>query len=182
MVHAFGRDGGSRGSPDDQPKVTLRDSKPSDDPELRRLWRELMDLHVSLDSRFALAQNADQAFVTYAETARSRDDYRVRVAVAEGRLVGFSISCILPNSPVYRSRWIGYINDLCVTAAYRRRGIGELLVKDAVEWLRSNGADSVEVYVARQNEGAQRFWRRIGGRDYLDRLSIELPPDRDGDG
>lgn len=147
---------------------------------LLRLWRELMDLHVSLDPRFSLADQADQAFLSYAETARARDDYRIRVAETQvpgtgnHQVVGFAVSCILPNSPVYKTRWIGYINDISVTASMRGRGIGELLVDDAIWWLRRNGADSIEVYVARCNEGAQKFWRRVGGRDYLDRLSIDL--------
>jgi ribosomal protein S18 acetylase RimI-like enzyme len=87
--------------------------------------------------------------------------------------VGFAVCCILPNSPVYRARWIGYINDLCVTERMRGRGIGEFLVRDSVKWLKDSGADSIEVYVAHKNDGAQRFWRRVGGRDYLDRMSID---------
>jgi diamine N-acetyltransferase len=177
IVHAWDRDTGRPREIHkriDPGAVTLRNVRDSDFESLRSLWRELMDLHVAIDPRFALSENADQRFYNYLETARSRDDYRVRLAIVEDRPAGFAISCVLPNSPVYRARWIGYINDLCVTSTMRRRGIGELLVNDAVEWLRGNGAESVEVYVARYNEGAQRFWRRIGGRDYLERLSLDL--------
>lgn len=160
-------------------KVRLRDAHAGDDADMQRLWRELMELHVDVDPRFDLSENADEAFLSYADTARNRDDYRVRLAEVDGDTVGFSISCILPNSPVYRTRWIGYINDLCVTSTMRRRGIGELLVNDAYHWLKDNGADTVEVYVARLNEGAQRFWRSVGGREYLDRMSIEPPGSQD---
>src|SRR5262245_4699698 len=103
-----------------------------------------MELHVALDPRFALAESADEAFLAYAETARSRDDYRIRVAEVGKQVVGFAVSCILPNSPVYRARWIGYVNDISVTASMRGKGIGEQLVEDAVWWLRRNGADSIE--------------------------------------
>ena len=175
-VHAWDRDAGrprelKRRDPG---KVVLRGPRDSDFEALRSLWRELMDLHVQLDPRFTLSDNADQRFFNYLETARSRDDYRVRLAVVNDQPVGFAISCVLPNSPVYKARWIGYVNDLCVTASMRKRGIGELLVEDAVAWLRANGAETVEVYVAHYNEGAQRFWRRIGGREYLERLSLDL--------
>lgn len=158
----------------DAQRVILRAARDTDFEPLRRLWRELMDLHVRLDPRFTLSEAADQRFYGYLETARARDDYRVRVAVVDDEVVGFAISCVLPNSPVYRARWIGYINDLCVTESMRKRGIGERLVRDSVEWLRANGAETVEVYVAHLNEGAQRFWRRVGGREYLERLSLDL--------
>ncbi len=154
--------------------IVLRDAREDDFDALLALWRELMDLHVELDDRFDLSDNADQRFFNYVDTAQSRDDYRVRLAVHREEIVGFAIACVLPNSPVYRARWIGYINDLCVTASMRRRGVGELLVHDAVAWLRQCGAESVEVYVAHHNAVAQRFWRRIGGTEYLERLSLDL--------
>ncbi|MEE2901262.1 MAG: GNAT family N-acetyltransferase [Myxococcota bacterium] len=154
--------------------VVLRDGRSSDAKALGGLWRELMDYHESIDDRFALAHNADQAFQSYLDNARKSDDYLVRVAEVDGECVGFTISCILPNSPAYRTRWVGYINDICVTDRFRGRGIGEALVKDAVKWLRTHGAESVEVYVSRANPGAQKFWRRVGGRDYLDRLTVDI--------
>lgn len=154
--------------------VLLRSAEDQDFDALLGLWRELMDLHVELDPRFALSDNADQRFFSYLDTARAREDYRVRLAEQDDRIIGFAISCVLPNSPVYRARWIGYINDLCVTASMRRQGVGEILVQDAVDWLRACGAESVEVYVAHHNQVARRFWRRIGGREYLERLSIDL--------
>ena len=154
--------------------IVLRDAQASDSAALGKLWRELMDLHSEIDDRFALADNADHAFQGYLENARKSDDYLVRVADLDGYCVGFTISCILPNSPAYRTRWVGYINDICVTDKLRGHGIGEALVKDAVKWLRTHGAESVEVYVSKINEGAQKFWRRVGGRDYLDRLTIDI--------
>ncbi len=170
-MHA--RDGEPEGE-SEQVTLTLRDAEDSDYPTLLALWHELMDLHVQLDERFALSPAADQRFFNYLDTARSRDDYRTRVALYEGKALGFTIACILPNSPVYEARWIGYINDLCVTKQARRMGVGRALVEDAVEWLLDKGADSVEVYVAHRNQVAGRFWRAVGGRDYLERLSIDL--------
>jgi ribosomal protein S18 acetylase RimI-like enzyme len=179
-VHARQPESGKRrrGRAQPAPGVGLRNAEPHDNAALLALWRELMDLHVELDPRFALSDEADDAFLQYAEAARTRDDYRLRVAEVDGEVVGFAVSCLLPNSPVYRTRWIGYINDISVTSSRRGLGIGEALVDDAVWWLKRNGAESIEVYVARANAGAQRFWRRVGGRDYLDRLSIDLA-DRD---
>lgn len=156
------------------PQIILRDVRNDDFNDILGLWHELMDMHYELDQRFALSDNADQRFFSYLETARSRDDYRVQIAALNDKPVGFATSCVLPNSPVYKARWIGYINDLCVTSSVRRRGVGQLLVQDAVDWLLGCGAESIEVYVAHRNQIAQHFWRRIGGEDYLDRLSLDL--------
>ncbi|MEL7240335.1 MAG: hypothetical protein AAGK78_15865, partial [Planctomycetota bacterium] len=100
----------------------VRDAEPGDYQGLLALWRELMDLHVRLDGRFELAEQANQRFRHYIDVAMTREDYCVRVAEVGGSPVGFSVSCVLPNSPVYKTRWIGYINDLCVASKVRRQG------------------------------------------------------------
>ncbi len=155
-------------------EIVIRAPTEGDDQAILRLWRELMELHVSVDPRFALSKNADQRFQTYLDTAQSREDYRVRLATLGTEPVGFAVSCILPNSPVYEARWIGYINDLCVTQRVRQQGIGRRLVWDAVGWLKKVGADSIEVYVAHQNDVARAFWRSLGGTNYLERLRLDL--------
>lgn len=146
------------------------------------MWRELMNLHSALDARFRLGPTADVRFRDYVDLARGRGDYAVRVAAdASNAPIGFVIACVLPNSPVYANRWIGYINDVCVTEAHRGRGIGRALVVDASRWLVEAGAQSVEVYVAMANPKARRFWRRLGAREYLERLTLE-PEALNGDG
>lgn len=164
----------------DRGRLVIRDATDRDFGDLLLLWRELMDVHVVSDERFALSEHCDQRFRNYVETARSRDDYRVRVAVEDALPVGFVICCVLPNSPVYRTRWIGYINDIVVTQGAQGRGIGTALVQDAVDWMCDHGAESIEVYVAKANVGAARFWRELGGTDYLERLSLD--PSRFGRG
>lgn len=155
-------------------RLAIRDAADADFADLLELWHELMHTHVRTDGRFALSESCDQRFFNYVETARARDDYRVRVGTVDGRPVGFVVCCVLPNSPVYRIRWIGYVNDICVTASARGRGIGRALVEDAVTWMRAAGAESIEVYVAKANAGAARFWRSLGAREYLERLSLDL--------
>ena len=160
--------------------MLVRDATDADRGALVVLWRELMDVHATHDPRFALAADADHRFLDYVDTARTREDYRVRVATAptrrgraRGEVLGFTIACVLPNAPMYRTRWIGYINDICVTASARGRGIGRALVRDALDWMKNRGAESFEVYVARSNAAASRFWRAVGGTDYLERLSLD---------
>ncbi|MBK8010575.1 MAG: GNAT family N-acetyltransferase [Deltaproteobacteria bacterium] len=176
-MHAWNARPGERessGAAGASTRVSIRDVTDEDLKALLELWHELMDLHVALDERFQLAPNADQRFYGYIETARSRDDYFVRLAADGPEIVGFAVSCILPNSPVYQTRWIGYINDLCVAKAARRQGIGKRLAVDAVRWLTQSGAETVEVYVAKRNQTAVDFWHRIGGTDYLERLTLDV--------
>ena len=49
-----------------------------------------------------------------------------------------------------------------VDPRYRRRGVGDLLVKTVVEWARSAGYGGMLLWVADGNDGAERLYRRNG--------------------
>ncbi|MGF1510681.1 MAG: GNAT family N-acetyltransferase [Myxococcota bacterium] len=153
--------------------IAVRTATEADAADIVPLWRELMELHAEVDPRFDLTERAEDRFLNYLELARNRDDHRVRVAVEGGCIVGFTVACVLPNSPIYARRWVGYINDLAVHHRCRGRGVGRRLVSDAVVWLRTAGAESIEVYVAMANDDARRFWRKMGAEDYLERVSLK---------
>lgn len=51
-----------------------------------------------------------------------------------------------------------------VDPAFRRRGIGDLLVKTAVEWAGSAGYDEMFLWVTDGNENAERLYERNGFR------------------
>jgi ribosomal protein S18 acetylase RimI-like enzyme len=56
----------------------------------------------------------------------------------------------------------GYINSLSVIESYRGHGVGSMLVKEACEFLKTNGCNSVFLYVRPTNEGAQVFYEKLG--------------------
>lgn len=64
------------------------------------------------------------------------------------------------------STWLGrlgiYIQDLVVSEAARGSGIGEQLVAATVRAGQKRGATHLRLSVDRHNEGAIRFYRRIG--------------------
>jgi ribosomal protein S18 acetylase RimI-like enzyme len=67
--------------------------------------------------------------------------------------------------PVYSSvraakNWI--LNDLYVDAPYRKQGIGEALIKTAMDFARNEQASYVELSTALDNFTAQRVYEAIG--------------------
>ena len=67
--------------------------------------------------------------------------------------------------PVYSSvrtikNWI--LNDLYVEAAYRKRGIGEQLIKTAMDFAKKEGAIFVQLSTATDNYIAQSLYESIG--------------------
>lgn len=68
----------------------------------------------------------------------------------------------------------GFVDELWVAAACRRRGTGRRLVAGALDALRRAGVTRVEVRVLHANEQAQRFWRALGFAPYVDILEQQL--------
>ena len=80
---------------------------------------------------------------------------------SEGNVVGCLQLCILPGlSSQGASR--GLIEDVRVASDRRSRGIGEQLVRWAVERSRAGGCKVVELLTHHTRVDAQRFYERLG--------------------
>lgn len=55
-----------------------------------------------------------------------------------------------------------FIDDLCVDASQRGKGVGELLYRHVVKIAKENGCKSVTLHVWSDNAGAVRFYERLG--------------------
>ena len=53
----------------------------------------------------------------------------------------------------------GYIHHLAVSAAYRRQGLGQVLVERCLTALRQAGIGKVHLFVFEDNQAAQAFWQ-----------------------
>ncbi len=94
---------------------------------------------------------------------RVERDPNIELMVVEeaGRVVGCLQLCILPGlSSQGASR--GLIEDVRVASDHRSRGIGEQLVRWAVERSRAKGCKVVELLTHHTRVDAQRFYERLG--------------------
>jgi GNAT superfamily N-acetyltransferase len=84
------------------------------------------------------------------------------VAESDGRIEGLAIFYEGINS--FRARPFLYLEDLVVSEAARGRGVGEALMAALAREAAARGAPRLEWAVLDWNEGALRFYRRLGGR------------------
>jgi ribosomal protein S18 acetylase RimI-like enzyme len=86
------------------------------------------------------------------------------VAVADGRMVGFSQArpADLPH-PDLRP-WHGELQRLYLRASHQKGGLGSRLIAPALDWLAARGRTPVWLNVYTGAEAAQRFYERHGFR------------------
>ncbi|WP_394689082.1 GNAT family N-acetyltransferase [Hoeflea sp.] len=86
--------------------------------------------------------------------------FEVRIAEIDGHLAGlclyFPTFSTLTGTPGF------YVQDLYVNPDYRNRGIGEKLLAVLVTEAANLGCDHLKLSVHRNNQGAERFYDRLG--------------------
>lgn len=156
--------------------LVIRRAESRDTAALGQLGIALMHAHYAFDPRRFLEPNQADA-AGYARFLQSQlDDEASVVLVAEQRdeIVGYVYAAIEPLSWKDLRDECGYIHDLLVSDAARRRGAGEALLDGAIDWLRQRGMPRVVLGTAAQNEQARRLFTRRGFRPTMIEMTLEL--------
>ncbi len=165
----------------DNQQVVIRAVTPGDKAAIARMWQALTAYHVALDPR--LPDATPGAADRYADRLiERRDDPRTRSFVAEvaGEVVGYILGAIIDLHPdLFRHVESGFIADVFVEPAYRRRGIAQQLVATLNAWFAQQGVRHTEWQVAAANTAGIDFWDAVGGLAIMVRM--RMPLDNAGD-
>lgn len=157
-------------------ETIIRPVEPRDKAAIAALWQALSDYHVELDERMPVTTPG--AAERYAERLiERRDDTFTRAFVAEvnGKAVGYILGAVIDLHPdLFEYVAAGFIADVYVDHAYRRRGIARQLVTTINAWFAEQGVRYTELQVAAENPGAIGFWQAVGGRGMMIRMRIPL--------
>jgi ribosomal protein S18 acetylase RimI-like enzyme len=144
-------------------EVNVRQATDADRAAIGRLWQELMDFHLRLlPKRFALAEDALEAWLRFLDEGLADEERLVLVAEAGTELVGYVIGVVATRPPVFKELRQGAIYDMCVAESWRRRSVGRRLCESMLAWFRERELDTSEVSVAALNPVSQAFWRAMG--------------------
>ncbi|MGE5416822.1 MAG: GNAT family N-acetyltransferase [Acidobacteriota bacterium] len=126
---------------------------------IAELWGELNRHHGSISryfSNYFATRSFDERQRAFLEKA---DSGQLRVDVAHdsdtGLAIGYCISSINPNN-------VGEIDSIYIASAYRSKGIGDVLIRKALQWMDGNKVELKTVNVLPENERALAFYRRYG--------------------
>lgn len=94
-----------------------------------------------------------------------------RVAEWEGKVIGY----VCANYVLHES----HILNLAVDETFRRRGVGTILMNEAIRELKKRGCVFVYLEVRASNRGAQEFYKRFGFKVASRRKRYYANPDED---
>jgi ribosomal protein S18 acetylase RimI-like enzyme len=82
------------------------------------------------------------------------------VAINSEHIVGYITVYIKEQANYWQVKKVGEISGLMVDSKFRRKGIAEMLLRKAQDFLADNGIKYYTVYTAVENRGAINFYRK----------------------
>lgn len=109
-------------------KVIYRQADEKDILQIIDLWKEFIDFHKVRDSFFSRSMEGPENFGKFILENLNKEDAVVYVAETKGEIIAYMLATIQSYPPAFETKRYGLVNDLAVTAEYRRKGIGEHLL------------------------------------------------------
>lgn len=154
--------------------VVVRRAEVGDLEAVLSLWEEMMDYHAPLDRRLRVFPGWRGCVAQAIGYWLDGDGYCLLVAEAGDAVIGFGLGGLVDTSLGLKPATYGHIAHMCVTARWRRRGIGRQLFGRLRGWFRGKGLSSIHIYVSHFSPVSQKFWRSLGFEDYIERLWCDL--------
>jgi len=128
-----------------------------------RLWQKLNEYHQALSPHMKkhfsemTFDRRKQWLLEKTKNGKMRIEFATDTNTGEA--VGFCISSVAPG---FNGEQFGEIDTIFVEEDYRKTGIGDNLMKHALEWMESLSAKRKRIIVAVGNENVLSFYRRYG--------------------
>lgn len=123
---------------------------------------ELKDLEEVFELLDELYENKIEysIFVEKYKSSLKDNNFYGIVAVEDNNIVGVLISRLINR--LVKKRNILFIDDLIVNQKYRSKGIGKLLIQDAINYATSKDCETVELTSYILNINSHRFYENNG--------------------
>lgn len=159
--------------------VIIRSYRSTDLSAALRCVVELQEFERTLDPRLRPGEEMADAYWAQVLSRCESADGRVFVAEEEARVIG--LVAVLAAEPFTEldepPGTYGLVTDLIVSAAYRGRGIGRVLLTHAEAFARAAGAKELRIGVLAANRTARRVYADCGFLPHLEILAKRLAND-----
>jgi ribosomal protein S18 acetylase RimI-like enzyme len=142
--------------------------------EILEVWKEFIDLHALHDPYYRRCEDCERGMTDFIYRCLVDPNLMIRTAKHESHVIGFVIGEVVRRPPCFITSEFGSIIDLAVKHEYRRRGVGEALYAEVLNWMRMKGVKRVELKVSIGNEPVEAFWTKQGFREHMRTFYLDL--------
>ena len=142
--------------------IAIRVATTDDAPAVCALWINLMRDHERMDSRWRLAEGAEERWFNDFRWLVEDDSHLFIVATAADRVIGFVHAYLWEDLPIYVNVLEVFVASIYIHPDYRLQGAGVALVDEVKQWAVQRGAERVRLGVLAANNASSAFWERQG--------------------
>src|SRR5262245_42058538 len=156
--------------------MQVRKAERRDLEGLGRLGAMLVQVHYDFDRLRFLAPNegTSRGYAAFLGHELESPEACIFVADEKDAIQGYVYGALEPPSWKELRGPAGFIHDILVVEGARRSGIAVQLMQAAIDWLRQRRAPRVILGTAAANVAAQTLFRRLGFRDTMIEMTLEL--------
>ncbi len=159
-------------------QTSIRSAATSDYEAICLLYEQLDQLHrTAWPDLYADAQPPSRSR-EFLQRIIADGNSSMLVAECQGTVAGLIYGNVLKASttPTLRLQAFATIQELIVQEARRGMGIGRALYEAWARWARQKGAEAIQLSVASFNESAIRFYLKLGFKEQLKVMFLEVEP------
>ena len=139
------------------PAPIFRRAREADLPELVRM----LSIDAIRERAEVVGATLDPAYLAAFRELDADPNQTLLVAELEGRVVG-TLQLTFIRHLMYQGGLIAQIEAVRIDAPLRGRGLGEQMMKHAIDEARRRGAARVQLTTNKQRKDAHRFYERLG--------------------
>jgi len=156
-------------------EFTIRNAENSDHDQLRKLVKEVHDLHVSI--RPDVYEDVDDPFTFERfQSLLVNESTEAYVVSVDHEIAAYTfVKFIRPSAISLLKQYpICYIDDFCVKSIYHRKGIGKKLFDFIKARALEKEASTLDLTVWEFNENAIEFYKSLGMTTKNRRMELKL--------
>lgn len=158
--------------------MVFRRAEEKDIPKVLSLLSQILALHAALRPDIFIPGTTKYTEKELLAVFRDETTPVFVAADETDAVLGYAF-CVLKTPPFPNTmlpRKTLFIDDLCVDEACRGQGIGEALFRFVLEKAKAYGCTDVTLNVWEDNDGAKRFYEKLGMRPKETQMELLLPP------
>jgi GNAT superfamily N-acetyltransferase len=149
-----------------QPNVICREAGEADFPAIAAMYEKLDQLLRQYTYAFPKVEHVGKLWLDMFRRTLGRFSV-LYVAEVEGEVVGFIVARVKRVPEYLGGVMVGELKDMWVEPKVRRYGIGEKLLRMAIEWCRSQNVYSLEAQILLGNDPIIRMVEYLGMKKEL---------------
>ncbi len=150
----------------------VREATKEDVEQAAELIVRMQKLNGEFDPLFGVVDDPLERAVKYVSDSMKSEGALVLVATRGGKLLGV-LRAEVRDRPFYEPSPEGSVTDFYLLPEARRKGLGELMLKEAWRRLKKLGAAMMTAEFPAQNEIAARFYKKRGFRSLVNHYAME---------